>query len=53
VEIVSAMVVGSGRKNGSGNGAADVSVDAQGCREENKTGLKAITHLWAELWTMA
>jgi hypothetical protein len=33
--------------------AAGTSVDARGFREEIKTGLKAIAHLWAELWVMA
>jgi hypothetical protein len=44
---------GCGHWKESGTEAADTSVDARGCREEIKTGLKAIAHLWAELWVMA
>jgi hypothetical protein len=47
------MVVGAGRANGSGTGAADASVDEYRCGGEIKKGLEAIALLWGELWTMA
>jgi hypothetical protein len=40
------MVVGSGRANGSGTGAADAFVGAYQRGEEIKKGLKAIALLW-------
>jgi hypothetical protein len=43
---------GCGHWKESGTEDADASVDARGCKEEIKTGLKAIAHLWAELWVM-
>jgi hypothetical protein len=47
------MVVGAGRGNGSGIGAADTSVDAYRRGGEIEKGLKAIALLWGELRTMA
>jgi hypothetical protein len=46
------MVVGSGRGNWSGTGAADAFVDAYRRGGEIEKGLKAIDLLWGELWMM-
>ena len=43
---------GCGHWKESGTEDADAPVDARVCREEIEIGLKAIAHLWAELWTM-
>jgi hypothetical protein len=47
------MIVGAGRRNGSGTEAADASVDAYRRGGDIEKGLKAIALLWGELWTMA